>query len=572
MAFSLRPLRPLYLLLAAIGLQAPAPAQADVAGPYLAARIAGAQSDYRNAAAYYARALLADPANPFLQESALISYLGLGDFDRAKVVAGTMAGAGNESQIAALTLLAADAQAGDFAGGLARIDAGAEAGVLVTGLFRAWALAGQGDMSQAMRAFDTVIAESGLGAFGLYHKALALAMVGDYEGADAIFADKSGAPLRATRRGLLAHVQILSQLERPADALALLDQALGPDVDPEFAQARAALQAGAPLPFTIAPSARDGIAEVYLSVASALQGDTPEVFTLLHARLAEYLRPDLVDAILLGAAILEQQEQHDLATESYARVPQDHPSFPAAEIGRADALVAADRPDAAIEVLRQLTRTRPDLAGGWISLGDTLRRQESYSDAATAYDKAIDLLGEPRPAHWFVWYARAIAHERSGAWDKAEPGFRKALDLSPDQPAVLNYLGYSYVEKKQNLDEALSMIERAVAARPEDGYIIDSLGWVLYRLGRYDEAVVQMERAVELMAVDPLVNDHLGDVYWAVGRKREAEFQWKRAISFGPGEDLDMDRVRRKLEVGLDQVLREEGAEPLKPALSANGN
>jgi len=139
---------------------------------------------------------------------------------------------------------------------------------------------------------------------------------------------------------------------------------------------------------------------------------------------------------------------------------------------------------------------------------------------------------------------------------------------------VLNYLGYSYVEKKENLDEALDMIQRAAAERPDAGYIVDSLGWALYRLGRYDEAVVQMEKAVELEPTEPLLNDHLGDVYWAVGRKREAEFQWRRALNLGPGDagELDLDRVRRKLEVGLDQVLKEEGAPPLHPTRADAGN
>jgi tetratricopeptide (TPR) repeat protein len=150
-------------------------------------------------------------------------------------------------------------------------------------------------------------------------------------------------------------------------------------------------------------------------------------------------------------------------------------------------------------------------------------------------------------------------------WDKAEADFRSALERNPDQPQVLNYLGYSMVEKGINLDEALSMIERAVEARPDSGYIIDSLGWVLYRLGRYDEAVEPMEKAVEIEAVDPIVNDHLGDVYWAVGRTREAEFQWHRALSFEPKEE-DAARIRRKLEVGLDVVLEEEGAPALKLA------
>jgi len=130
---------------------------------------------------------------------------------------------------------------------------------------------------------------------------------------------------------------------------------------------------------------------------------------------------------------------------------------------------------------------------------------------------------------------------------------------------VLNYLGYSLVEKQEKLEEALEMIERAVEARPDSGYIVDSLGWALYRLGRYEEAVGHMERAAELLPVDPIVNDHLGDVYWAVGRRTEARFQWNRALSFDP-EPEEAERIRRKLEVGLDAVLAEEGAEPLAVA------
>ena len=150
-------------------------------------------------------------------------------------------------------------------------------------------------------------------------------------------------------------------------------------------------------------------------------------------------------------------------------------------------------------------------------------------------------------------------------WPKADRDFREALRLNPDQPLVLNYLGYSLVEKKIQLDEALIMIEKAVELRPESGFIVDSLGWVLFRMGRYDEAVPHLERAAQLEPIDPIINDHLGDGYWSVGRKREAHFQWRRALSFDP-EEAEADRIRRKLEVGLDQVLQEEGAEPLTVA------
>ncbi|MDH5797960.1 MAG: tetratricopeptide repeat protein, partial [Paracoccaceae bacterium] len=198
-------------------------------------------------------------------------------------------------------------------------------------------------------------------------------------------------------------------------------------------------------------------------------------------------------------------------------------------------------------------------------LGDVLRRLERNVEAVAAYDKAVALHEASGQENWLVYFTRGISLERIGEWERSEADLRKALELRPDQPQVLNYLGYSLVELQVKLDEALDMIARAVDARPNDGYITDSLGWVLYRLGRYDEAVGHMERATELMPVDPIVNDHLGDVYWAVGRYREARFQWERAMSFEP-EEKDAMRIRRKLEVGLDRVLEEEGAPPLSKA------
>ena len=273
--------------------------------------------------------------------------------------------------------------------------------------------------------------------------------------------------------------------------------------------------------------------------------------------------------MLLAASNLEAQGQHDMAIAAYQLIKPGTPAYVAASLGRVDALIADDRSDAAIEALEQLAQSQPDLIEVWVSLGDTLRQNERFVDAIAAYDSAVALIDKPLPDHWVVFYARGICHERQKTWDKAEADFRKALELSPDQPQVLNYLGYSYLEKNTNLDEAMSMIERAAKARPEEGAIIDSLGWALYRLGRYPEAEVQMERAIQLMPVDPVVNDHLGDVYWAVGRRREAEFQWKRALSFKPETEDEAARIRRKLDVGLDTVLQEEGAEPL--AVGANG-
>ncbi|WP_397541686.1 tetratricopeptide repeat protein [Roseovarius salis] len=546
-----------------------APVAADEAvGAYLAARQASMDKNYEAAASYFTQALAEDPSNPAILESAVVAHVSLGRIDKAIPIARKIESDGLKSQIAFMTLTAEEAKRGAYDAVLERFEAGRGIGSLADGLISAWVHLGKGDMSAALKAFDDVAAERGLRGFAIYHKALALASVGDFEAAEEIFAGKSDGPMQRTRRGTIAWAEILSQLERNEEAVALIDDAFGADLDPETEQLRARLEAGERLPFSLVSGAADGVAEVFYSLGRALMSDTSTDYTLLYSRLAEYVGRNHVDAAMMSAELLESMDRYELAIAAYKTVPRGHPSHTTAELGRAEALRRADKTDAAIEVLDQLARTHPDLPIIHVSAGDLYRQLERFEDAAAAYDKALDLYAERESDQWFVHYARGISHERIGDWEQAEADFRRALELNPDQPQVLNYLGYSLVEKQTKLDEALDMIERAVAARPDSGYIVDSLGWALYRLGRYEEAVEHMERATELLPVDPVVNDHLGDVLWAVGRRNEAEFQWKRALSFvdkdNPSPDIDPDRIRRKLEVGLNEVLKEEGAPPLE--------
>lgn len=553
-------LRSLRNSLLSLCLVASAPVYAQgVAGSYLAASHASRFSDFTAASEYYSRAISADPRNGGLIESAALAYLGLGRIDRAATVSRRLIslGAGN-SQIANMAILTEGLHRENFDQVIDDLDAGATIGPLVDGLLRAWAILGTGQMSVALEAFDAVATTDGIEVFGLYHKALALASVGDLEAADAILAEG----LQLNRRGVVAHAQVLSQLDRNADAIALVDQSFGEVLDPEIALLRQRLAAGEVLDFEAIRSPVDGAAEVFMVVASALNGEAADNYTLLYSRLAEYLRPDSVDAVLLSASLLENLERYALATETYVKVPRDHPSFDAAELGRAEALRLAGNTDAAIEAMQQLARSHGSNPDIHITLGDTFRRLERYDEASRAYDAAIALYPAPEQPQWLVFFARGITHEREKRWELAEADFRKALELNPGQPQVLNYLGYSFVEMGINLEEATAMIKEAVAQQPDSGYIVDSLGWVQFQLGEYEEAVVNLERATELLAVDPIINDHLGDAYWAVGRVIEAEFQWKRALSFEPTEK-DAERIRKKLEIGLDAVLEEEGADPL---------
>ncbi|WP_339108489.1 tetratricopeptide repeat protein [Thioclava sp. GXIMD4216] len=541
---------------------------AQPAGAYLAARAATGDHDYQQATAYYGQLLQAGVVDMGVAESAMTAQIVLGNYDKAAAIAEQIAASdaqAADSQPVFLVRLANAVGEGKYDEAMKLVNGTENIGPLFTQLYRAWVYVGQGNMSDAFKAFDQVAKMPGLQGFADYHKALAMAQVGDFESAEKILSGGAADAIHATRRGVMAHVEVLSNLDRDADAVALLKDVFGESLDPQLAQLRKRLEAGETVPFDVANTAREGVGELYYSVGAALAGgDVSDTIPLVHARIAQWLNPKNVDATLLAASILDQQDQHDLAIATYDEVPADSTVYYAAELGKAETMMRADRADEAIKVVQGVAKDDPELPGVWVSLGDMLRREQRFAEAADAYQQALSRLQSPQPRDWFVYYAAGIADERSDKWDRAEGEFRKALELNPGQPSVLNYLGYSYVEKGENLDEALKMIRQAVKASPDSGYIIDSLGWALFRLGRYDEAVKEMEKAITLESVDPLVNDHLGDAYWAVGRKREAQFQWKRAIAFGPGEDVDMDRVKRKLEVGLDAVLKEEGAPPLK--------
>lgn len=537
-----------------------APLKADIAGPYLAARQASIAADYEQAVEYYARAVVEDPTNLALLESAVIANVAAGNLDPAGRVANSYVEAGGTNPIVLLTKNVAALKAGNFE--LADQPNTQNEGLapLLNGLLEGWAHLGKGQMSDATAAFEKVAEVEDFAQLAYYHQALALALVGDFESADQILSGERHGPLTLSARGIEAHAQVLMQLERPDDALALLTATAEASFNPVLDALKTSIEAGEAAEYSFATTPQEGAAEVLFTISTILQGRASPELVLLYARLAAELHPNHSQAKLLAADVLDQIGQYQLAVDTFSQVPADDPAAFLAEMGRANALYSDNQEDAAIEVLSALAKSYPENPSVHAALGDYLGRQDREAEAIEAYTRAIDLRADDDIRAWPVYYARGIVHERMGNLPEMEVDFRKALELSPNQPDVLNYLGYSLIEQQVKLDEALAMIETAVVERPESGYITDSLGWVFYRLGRFEEAVAPMERAVSLLPVDPIVNDHLGDVYWKVDRKREAEFQWKRALSFEP-EEAEAERIRRKLEVGLDVVLEEEAAQ-----------
>jgi tetratricopeptide (TPR) repeat protein len=320
----------------------------------------------------------------------------------------------------------------------------------------------------------------------------------------------------------------------------------------ELARARAK---GTP-PQPIA-KASDGMAEALFDLASALQSDRTGDLAQIYVQSAMWLRPHYPAANLLLGSLLENEQRYEAANAAYAAAGNDTTYGWAAKLHIASNLDQMGKSDEAVKVLEAMATEQPDRIDALVRLGDLWRSKvkqpgpfPEYDYALSAYDRAIARVPNPQPQHWTLFFSRAVVLERSGRWARAEPDLLKALELEPEQPSVLNYLGYSWADQRLHLDKALPMIERAVELRPRDGYIIDSLGWVHFRLGNVEKALGYMEQAVELRPQDPTINDHLGDVYWRVGRRAEARFQWERALRLEP-EPEAIPQIQKKINEGL---------------------
>jgi Flp pilus assembly protein TadD len=268
---------------------------------------------------------------------------------------------------------------------------------------------------------------------------------------------------------------------------------------------------------------------------------------MILLRLALDLRPDFTPARVLAAELLESGRHLDNALQMLAAVGNDDPLIAVIRLQRAALAERLGNTEDAMRDLQRIARDYPSSPLPAMREGDILRSKQRFTDAIAAYDRAIARIGEPAPSDWLVFYDRGICYERSRQWAKAEADFQRALKLAPDQPFVLNYLGYSWADMGQNLVQARAMIEKAVQRRPNDGAITDSLGWVMLRQGEVTEAVKVLEHAVELDPEDPSINGHLGDAYWAAGRKLEATYQWRRALTFNPEPD-DAAKLEAKLQ------------------------
>lgn len=520
-------------------------------GHFLAGRYATGQRDLGAAAELLSVALASDPGNPELLRDTYLAVVSEGRMAEAAQLARDLVAAGVKDTPAELTLALEAVKAEDWITArdyLARLSQDGFNGFVVP-LLQAWVALEADGVEAALALTDSLADIRGLEPVRGVQAGLIAEQGGRPEAAQPAFESALEVADSPPFRMVEIVGNYYQRTGRPADAAALYDRFVDANPGTVLAQAFEARLADASPPALI-DGAQAGIAEVLFDAASILRQENATDVALIYTRMALDLEPDLVIARLLLADILEEQGRHDAAIAAYRTLPPDSPLSWQARLNLANLLDRDQRTDEAVALLEQLTEERPDQVDPPMQLGNVHRLHERFAEAAAAYDIAIERLGAPTPERWALFYFRGIANERSGDWSEAEADFLKALELQPEHPYVLNYLAYSWIEQGHNFDRALEMLEQAVSLRPSDGFIVDSLGWVYFRLGKYHLAVEQLERANELLPTDPVLNDHLGDAYWRVGRHDEARYQWRRALQFSPEED-QVPVIQAKIEKGL---------------------
>jgi tetratricopeptide (TPR) repeat protein len=523
----------------------------SLSGSYLAGRFAGKQRDMDAAGQYFQQALRDDPNNAVLIERVFVFDLSEGKMPSAEDYAERVLSFNSQHRMARFVLGLRDVRLKRFVRARENFKKAAYTpiGELTASLLSAWTYAAQGNQAMAFNALDKLDQNDSLENFKSYHGALIADFLGANLRADSFYKkayQQAGNSLRVVQ----AYGNYLVRNGQKDEARKVYEQFLTTaEKNPLVRQELEALNRDTkPEPFIKTPQA--GMSEALFSVASALSDDQGLDVALAYAQLALSVEGDKNINLTLLGDIYESMNNYQRSIDAYDAIDKTSALKPNADLEVAVNLQRLEKKDEAKARLTALTKSDPKDYDALVTLGNLYRNNEEFPAAAEAYNAAVALIGTPQRENWTVYYYRGIALERIKQWDKAEADFRKALQLEPDQPMVLNYLGYSMIDKKINLAEAIGMVRKAVELKPNDGYIVDSLGWAHFRLGEYDEAVKQLERAVELKPADPIIADHLGDAYWRIGRQLEARFQWQHAKDNKP-EPEDLARIDKKLKDGL---------------------
>ncbi len=522
-----------------------------LAGSYLAARSADVAKDIGAAASFYSDALSDDPSNPTLLERTTILNVANGNLEQAFDPAERLIKIDDGNPMARLVLAVRSLKQHDYAAatsGLANV-AKAPLATLTVGLIDGWADFALGNVDKGLATIKALNGPNWYGIFKDYQSALILDAGGRTSEA-AVIITKAYNTDNSALRVVEGYARIMARAGKRDEAIkALTDFAGVSALHPAVKELLDDLRAGKAIA-PVAATPDQGVAEALYGLGSAIGSDGGPELPMAYLQLALYLNPTLYLADMATGDVLQAASRCDEAIVAYERVPEALALRRNADLQIAACLQDLGKPEKAVRYVERVLNADPNDIEAAVTLGDIYRAIDKFTQAADAYSLGIAAIKTETADDWRIYYYRGVAEERSKQWPKAEADFQHALKLNPTQPSVLNYLGYSWVDKGMNLDQALAMIKQAVDLRPNDGYIVDSLGWAYYKLQRYKDAVTTLERAIELKPEDSTINDHLGDAYWQVGRKLEATFQWAHARDMNPEKD-QLPAILDKLQHGL---------------------
>ena len=520
--------------------------------PFISAILAERDSDEVLAASYYMRALENDPENLFVAEKAFFQLVTAGQIGRATEIAPDLADIKSIAPLSHLVLASNALKVNDAAQVLYHSDAIKDTaiGYLFYPLMQAWGHAINGDGESAIEILSDLNGNPVIISLAKAHEAYILDYLGEKDRAESAYKNLIESKNLTSLQPVASYGDFLYRLKREKEARELFAREIKNNNNSLFLRREAQRHMMGHGPALSVSTPKGAIAHFYYRMATEGYRERPDLLTLFYGRLAEYLSPNSEDIKLLIGELLTKLKRPAAAARIYATIPADSPAAKAAFLRRITALQAAENYSAAEVLLSRELLNSPNDKRLLAMLADLYRVQDSCERAIPYYNQIIAEFKSLERSQWFNFFARGSCYELEGNWSLGEPDLMLALQLVPENAMVLNYLGYSWLTRNIKLNEARTLIEKAVSKEPQNGSIVDSLGWVQYQTKDYLLAVETLEKAIRLSPGNSTISDHLGDAYWKVGRLREARFEWRHALATVEGED-NINRIKLKMIYGL---------------------
>jgi tetratricopeptide (TPR) repeat protein len=528
-----------------------------LSGNYLAGRFAQSRQDWDAAQGYMNKVTAFDNGNAALEQRVFLLSLGAGEFSVAKELAEKISTQRDDAELAIIFLTCEALARKDYTAALDVVAKLPEDGFgeYTKPLLTAWALVGMGQKDKAIEHLR-LHADPSDPTYNV-HAGLIEEFSGNKAAAAVYFRT-------ASKNGLTLHTAIMLSdfFERNNDPVMV--RSIRSSIDRMYSFSPFATGKPTDAGKTSVSTAAEGASVALFDLASLLYERRAYDSAQIYGALVKMLAPESHFAALMLGDIAALGNHYGKAIGLYDGIPQASPLFWLSRMRVAEVYEATDRIDLAAQLLSRLTDRPATRLQAFVSLGDLHRRHENFPAAIAAYDAAMAGVKDVTPEYWSIIYARGMSLERNNDWSRAERDLLAALAFQPENPAVLNYIGYSWLEKDINLDRALEFTKKAAELRPDDGYIVDSYGWALYRNGMHAEAVEWLERAVELVPDDSTVLDHLADAYWQAGRKNEARFKWRRAAEVSTDAAFKAG-IQRKIASGIAPAVQQAAQQVVEP-------